>query len=127
MTRSTASPFTRIAGANCGTISFQPTYSTATNHITQIGSTTPTYDANGSITADGTHTYTWDAAGRPVTIDGVSLTYDALGRMVEQNRSGSYTEIVYGPRKGLPGRRQVEPGRSVVNSRSGFRVCCYKP
>ncbi len=35
--------------------------------------------------------------GRPVTIDGVGLTYDALGRMVEQNRSGAYTEIVYGP------------------------------
>jgi RHS repeat-associated protein len=110
---------TRIATANCGsvfsqtfsydafcnlsksgTISFQPTYSTSTNQITQIGSTTPTYDANGSITADGTHTYTWDAAGRPVTIDGVSLTYDALGRMVEQNRSGTYTEIVYGPHGG---------------------------
>ena len=27
----------------------------------------------------------------------MSLTYDALGRMVEQNRSGSYTELVYGP------------------------------
>ncbi|PYV24820.1 MAG: hypothetical protein DMG27_11950 [Acidobacteria bacterium] len=25
------------------------------------------------------------------------MTYDALGRMVEQNRSGSYTQIVYGP------------------------------
>ena len=110
---------TRIASANCGsvfsqtfsydafgnlsksgTISFQPTYSTATNHITQIGSTTPTYDANGNITSDGTHSYSWDAAGRPVTIDGVNLTYDALGSMVEQNRSGAYTEIVYGPHGG---------------------------
>ena len=35
--------------------------------------------------------------GCPVTADGVGLTYDALGRMVEQNRSGVYTEIVYGP------------------------------
>ncbi|PYU91472.1 MAG: hypothetical protein DMG25_14645, partial [Acidobacteria bacterium] len=25
------------------------------------------------------------------------MTYDALGRVVEQNRSGSYTQIVYGP------------------------------
>ena len=30
-----------------------------------------------------------------MTIDGVGVTYDALGRMVEQNRSGTYTEIVY--------------------------------
>ena len=27
----------------------------------------------------------------------VGLTYDALGRMVEQNRNGTYTQIVYGP------------------------------
>src|SRR4029077_5477977 len=43
------------------------------------------------------HTYAWDAAGRPVTIDTVAVTYDALGRMVEQNRSGVYTQIVYTP------------------------------
>jgi YD repeat-containing protein len=35
------------------------------------------------------------ANGRPITVDTVGATYDALGRMVEQNRSGSYTEIVY--------------------------------
>jgi RHS repeat-associated protein len=107
---------TRIASANCGTpwsqtfsydafgnlsksgtSSFQPTYSYVTNHMTQIGSSTPTYDANGNVTNDFLHTYLWDAAGRPVSADGVLLTYDALGRMVEQNRSGVYTEIVYGP------------------------------
>lgn len=27
----------------------------------------------------------------------VGLTYDALGRMVEQNRNGAYTQVVYGP------------------------------
>ncbi len=65
--------------------------------MTQIGSSTPTYDLNGNVTNDFLHTYAWDANGRPVTADGVGLTYDALGRMVEQNRSGVYTEIVYGP------------------------------
>src|SRR5207253_1412773 len=30
-------------------------------------------------------------------VDGVSVTYDALGRMVEQNRSGVYSEIAYAP------------------------------
>ena len=34
---------------------------------------------------------------RPVSVDGVGLTYDALGRVVEQNRSGSYTQVVYAP------------------------------
>jgi YD repeat-containing protein len=80
-----------------GTISFQPTYSTSTNRVTKVGNVTPGYDANGNLTSDGVHTYTWDADGNAVTIDSIDLTYDALDRMVEQNRSGSYTQIVYGP------------------------------
>jgi len=107
---------TRIASANCGSewsqtfsydafgnlsksgsMSFQPTYSTSTNRMTQIGGSTPTYDANGNVTNDFLHTYAWDAVGRPVTIDGVVVTYDALGRMVEQNKSGRISQIVYAP------------------------------
>ncbi len=80
-----------------GTSSFQPTYSYLTNHMTEIGSSYPTYDANGNVTNDFLNTYAWDANGRPVTVNGVSLTYDALGRMVEQGRSGAYTQIVYTP------------------------------
>jgi RHS repeat-associated protein len=106
----------RIASANCGSIwsqtfsydafgninksgsmSFGATYSATTNRMTQIGSSTPTYDSNGNVTNDFLNTYAWDANGRPVTADSVGLTYDALGRMVEQNRSGTYTEIVYAP------------------------------
>ncbi|MHB8413612.1 MAG: hypothetical protein ACYDDI_16930, partial [Candidatus Acidiferrales bacterium] len=34
----------------------------------------------------------------PTTIDTVTVTYDALERMVEQDKSGSYTEIVYAPK-----------------------------
>ena len=48
----------------------------------------------------GQVTYSWDSAGKPVTIDTVNVTYDALGRMVEQNRSGVYTQFVYGPHGG---------------------------
>lgn len=75
--------------------SFQPTYSPTTNRITSIGSCTPSYDANGDLTNDCLHTYTWNSYGAPLTIDSVGLTYDALGRMVEQNRSGAYTQIAY--------------------------------
>jgi RHS repeat-associated protein len=46
---------------------------------------------------DNSHTYTWDAYGRPAAIDSVTLTYDAFGTMVEQNRSGAYTQFVYSP------------------------------
>jgi len=80
-----------------GTSSFQPTYSYLTNHMTQIGSSSPTYDSNGNVTNDFLHTYAWDAENAPVTVDNVSLTYDALGHVVEQNRSGVYTQVVYAP------------------------------
>ena len=106
----------RIASANCGSVwsqtfsydafgniqksgtsSFQATYSYLTNRMTQIGSSYPTYDANGNVTNDFLNAYAWDANGRPVTANSVNLTYDALGRMVEQGRGSSYTEIVYTP------------------------------
>jgi len=107
----------RIASANCGTAasqtfsydpfgnisksgspySFQPTYSPSTNRFATLPGFTPTYDANGNVLTDGSHTYAWDADGNSISLDGVGLTFDALDRMVEQNRSGTYTEIVYSP------------------------------
>ena len=106
----------RIASANCGSVwsqtfsydafgninksgssSFGATYSSSTNQMTLIGSSTPSYDSNGNVTNDFLNTYAWDANSRPVTADSVGLTFDALGRMVEQNRSGTYTEIAYAP------------------------------
>ena len=80
--------------------SFQPSYNSATNRMSSVAGFTPTYDANGNTITDPSYTYTWDADGHPLTINGVGLTYDALGRMVEQNRSGTYTEIAYSPTGG---------------------------
>jgi RHS repeat-associated protein len=115
----------RIASANCGsaanqTFSFDPFgninksgspytfnafYSSSTNQITCIGGSgqsctggfIPTYDNSGNVTNDSNHTYAWDADGNSVTVDSVGLTFDALDRMVEQNRSGSHTQIVCDP------------------------------
>lgn len=80
-----------------GTDTFNATYNSATNQMSSIGGQTPSYDANGDVTNDFLHTYSWDAYGRPATVDGVGVTYDALGRMVEQERSGAYTEFEYSP------------------------------
>ncbi len=85
----------------CTGISFQPVYSPSNSyHFQTISSFPVSYDANGNLLADGSHTYTWDAEGRPVSIDGVALTHDALLRIVEQNRSGTYTQLVYAPAGG---------------------------
>jgi len=80
-----------------GTISFQPTYNPSTNQVSKVGGIQPSYDANGNLTNDGVQTYAWDTDGNSITVGAVGLTFDALDRMVEQNRSGSYTQIVYGP------------------------------
>src|SRR5579859_90043 len=93
--------------------SFQPNYSPLTNRMTSIGSCTPSYDGNGNATNDCIHTYTWDAGGQPLTIDSVNLTYDALGRMVEQNRSGAYTQFVYAP---TGQKMQIMNGQASVKS-----------
>ena len=123
----------RLGGANCGSaaaqtftydafgninksgspFSFQPTYSSTTNRMSVIGSFTPTYDANGNVTNDNSHTYTWSADGQPLTVDSVNLTYDAFGRMVEQNRSGSYTQFMYSP-TGF--KMQIMQGQNIQRS-----------
>ncbi len=88
-------PFGNISKSGTGT--FQPTYNTMNRYQTLPGFT-PSYDANGNLLNDSFHQYTWDQNfGNVLSIDTVGLTYDALGRMVEQNRSGSYTQIVYSP------------------------------
>ncbi|HET7206728.1 MAG TPA: RHS repeat-associated core domain-containing protein [Terriglobales bacterium] len=91
-------PFGNISKS--GSISFLPTYSTATNRMTALPGFTPVYDSNGNLTSDSLHTYAWDSDNHPTTIDSVTATYDALGRMVEQNKSGTYYQIVYGPTGG---------------------------
>jgi RHS repeat-associated protein len=113
----------RIASVNCGSVwsqtfsydafgnisksgnsQFLPIYKDASgntsNRFVSIPGTTVSYDAAGNVLADGLHTYSWDQYGKATTIDSVTLTYDALGRMVEQNRSGAYTEFVYSPTGG---------------------------
>ena len=84
-----------------GTYTFQPVYKdtsgNTTNRFVSIPGTTVAYDADGNVLSDGSHTYSWDSASKAVSVDSVNATYDALGRMVEQNRSGTYTQFAYGP------------------------------
>lgn len=99
-------PYGNITKNVTGTgISFQSTYSettNATNQLTLIGTLAPSYDNNGNLTNDTVHAYSWDAEGKMLTVDtnSVVLTYDALGRMIEQNRGGVYTQMLYAPTGG---------------------------
>jgi YD repeat-containing protein len=78
-------------------ITFLPTYSAPTNRFASVPGGTPTYDNNGNLTNDLTNTYASDTDGDVIRVDAIALTYDALDRLVEQNSSGSYTQVVYGP------------------------------
>jgi RHS repeat-associated protein len=109
---------TRIGSANCGSvwgqtfaydafgnidkavtttgIAWQPTYNIK-NQYQSLPGFTPSYDADGNLLADSFHNYTWDAEGKVSAIDSIAFTYDALRRNVEQNRSGTYYQVVYSP------------------------------
>ncbi len=96
----TYDPFGNINKAGNPGQSFNPIYSITRNRISTVGSTTAQYDNNGNVLTDGVHNYTWDADGNSITVDSVGATFDALDRMVEQNRAGVYSQIVYSPTGG---------------------------
>jgi RHS repeat-associated protein len=95
--------------------------------MTSIGGSSPSYDADGNVTNDFLHSYAWNGYGRPTTIDGVGVTYDALDRVVEQNRSGAYTQFLYSP----TGFKMINlNGQSAVDDfvpLAGGAVAVYSP
>ncbi len=68
----------------------------AANQLTQWGTATLTYDANGNMLSSGTDGYTWDARNRLVsTLSGASLQYDPFGRRVTKTIGGTTTNFLY--------------------------------
>jgi RHS repeat-associated protein len=96
-------PFGNIVKDSTGYtgLTFNPTYSTATNQFTSLGGLTPTYDGDGRLNYDTVNNYTWDADSKLHTVDTspatTTIVYDALGRMVEKAVGTTYTEFVYSP------------------------------
>jgi RHS repeat-associated protein len=70
----------------------------ALNQYSTIGTTTPTYDANGNLTYDGTFTYAYDAENRMLSATGAATTatyaYDAQGRRKSKTVNGTTTLVV---------------------------------
>jgi RHS repeat-associated protein len=73
------------------------------NQQTTFGTSTETYDLNGSLAtvtdAGGTTTYTWNARNQLTGISGPSLsasfTYDSFGRRTAKTINGTTTNFVY--------------------------------
>ncbi len=86
-------PFGNISKS--GSISWQPSYSTASNNQYQSGWNGASYDSDGNLLNDTFNTYTWDAYGNLASANGATIVYDAFGRMVENGNGGN--EFAYAP------------------------------
>jgi RHS repeat-associated protein len=90
-----------LTKSSTGFVSWNPGYSSTTNHYTCTGCT---YDSNGDVTNDGTNAYAWNEfskmksaniSGTNCATSGQCLTYDAFGRLVEMDSGSTKTEIWY--------------------------------
>jgi RHS repeat-associated protein len=96
-------PFNNITTTGTNLPSWNPTYSTSTNHYACTGCT---YDSNGDVTNDGVYPYSWNVfskmasvnmSGTGCSTNGDCIVYDALGRAVEIDDGSTNTEIWYTP------------------------------
>jgi RHS repeat-associated protein len=69
----------------------------ANNQLTQWGTATPTYDANGNTLSDGTNSYVWNARNQLASMNsgGASFQYDPFGRRVGKTIVGATTNYLY--------------------------------
>jgi len=62
------------------------------NELTQFGSSSFTFDANGNMTGDCVNSYNWDARNHLVSITGsvsANFQYDPFGRCVAKTTNGT--------------------------------------
>jgi RHS repeat-associated protein len=70
-------------------------YGAQPDAVTQVGSTSYTYDANGNMTNRGIQTITWNVDNQPATISGgTSFVYDGKGNRVEETTGGQTTVYI---------------------------------
>jgi RHS repeat-associated protein len=69
----------------------------AANQLTQWGTATPTYDANGNTLSDGTNTYVWNARNQLASMNssGETFQYDPFGRRVSKKIVTASTNYLY--------------------------------
>ena len=69
----------------------------ADNQLTQWGTATPTYDANGNTLSDGTNSYVWNARNQLASMNsgGAGFQYDPFGRRVGKTIVGATTNYLY--------------------------------
>jgi hypothetical protein len=102
----------------------QPVSATAynvANQLTQWGTATPTYDANGNTLSDGANTYVWDARNHLSSMNtgGVSFQYDSFGRRASKTILAATTNFLY---DGLNPVQEISGGVPTANVLTGLLV-----
>ena len=70
-------------------------YGAKPDAVTQVGSTSYAYDANGNMTTRGAQTISWNVDNQPATISGgTSFVYDGDGNRVEETTGGQTTVYI---------------------------------
>jgi tripartite motif-containing protein 71 len=70
-------------------------YGAKPDAVTQVGSTSYAYDANGNMTTRGAQTISWNVDNQPATISGgTSFVYDGNGNRVEETTGGQTTVYI---------------------------------
>jgi RHS repeat-associated protein len=90
----------------------------AANELSQWGTATPSYDANGNMLSDGTNSYVWNARNQLASMDmsGYSFQYDPFGRRVTKTIIGTTTNFLY---DGANPVQEQSGGTAIANLLTG--------
>lgn len=96
----------------------------ADNELTEWGTATPTYDANGNMLSDGTNTYVWNARNQlaSINVNGESFQYDAFGRRTAKTTFLGTVNYLY---DGLNPVQELSGGAVTANLLTGLGVDQY--
>jgi RHS repeat-associated protein len=108
---------TKVGGSYART-SLPQAFATSThnarNQLTQRGSQTFTYDANGNLLSDGVTTYTWNARDQLSAASGASFQYDAFGRRTGKTVGSSSVSYLYDGRNAIQELTGTTPSANVI-------------
>jgi RHS repeat-associated protein len=111
-----------LSNSQVGTYTY-PTQGAGSSHphaVTKAGSTSYTYDANGSMSAKGSTTYGWDGENRLASVGSTTFVYDAGDKRVK--KLGNATNVYVTPDYKVAGgtaTKEIKLGRLQVAVRIG--------
>ena len=90
----------------------------ANNQLTEWGTASPSYDANGNMTSDGVNTLTWNSRNQLASMNSsaISFQYDPYGRRSTKTVAGVATNYLY---DGVNVAQELSGGSPIASLLSG--------